>query len=46
VAGRGLVLDVGRADRDAARFLFRGFVDLVEGDGLGLAPLGEDLKEK
>ena len=44
VARGGLVLDVRRCDRDPSGALLGGLVDLVKGDGLGVAGLGEDLQ--
>ena len=46
VALVGLVLDVRRVDRDAARLLFRRRVDLVIGRVLRLAGLGQDLGDR
>src|SRR3954469_1044907 len=43
VALVGLVLDVRRGDRDAARLLLRRVVDLVEGAGLPSVRVGEHL---
>src|SRR5215213_8153977 len=43
VALVGLVLDVRRGDRDAARLLLRRVVDLVEGAGLAPVRVGEHL---
>jgi hypothetical protein len=43
VALVGLVLDVRRRDRDAARLLFGSVVDLVEGPGLTAICLRQDL---
>src|SRR3954453_108119 len=46
VAVVGLVLDVRRRDRDAARLLLRRVVDLLEGAGLTAVLLGEHLGDR
>jgi hypothetical protein len=46
VAVRGLVLDVRRRDRDAARLLFRRLVDLVVGRERRTAGLGQNLGDR